>query len=167
MDLVYPDEIAINKQSLTPSSIYRLAPTPTPLALDRIDPLSQRVFSPQSVRLVDIQVLQDIGNQVQTWLNQTYPNRPRAVTPYPPMTLNRPKHAAYIFPSTSPDNSIEPPSTSSTTPNNNSSTSVHDPWANQTTDDNGWPKADAAEQLHTDQAKAAWNNAPNHSDRHS
>lgn len=161
MELVYPG------QSPAPSSIYRPAPTPTPSALDRMDPPAQRVFSPRPIRLIDIQALQDIGNQVQTWLNQTYPNAPRALTPYPPMTLNRPEHTAYISPSTTPSNSIEPPSTPSTTPENRPPTPVEDPWANQPTDDeNGWPEADTAEQHHTDQAKAAWAEAPNHPDRH-
>lgn len=107
-------------------------------------------------------MLQDIGNQVQTWLNQTYPNRPRALTLYLSMTLNRPEHTAYISPSISPDNSIEPPSTPSTTPNNNPPTPIQDPWANQSTNNNGWPEADTAEQHHMNQAKAAWNDAPNH-----
>lgn len=58
-------------------------------------------------------------------------------------------------------------STSSTTPNNNPLTPVQDPWANQPTDDeNGWPEADHAEAEHTHQAKANWDNAPNHNDRH-
>lgn len=161
MELVYPG------QSPAPSSIYRPAPTPTPSALDRMDPPAQRVFSPRPIRIIDIQALQDIGNQVQTWLNQTYPNAPRALTPYPPMTLNRPEHTAYISPSTSPDNSVEPPSTPSTTPDNRPPTPVADPWANQPTDDdNGWPEADAAELHHTQQAKQHWNAVPWNSDRH-
>lgn len=83
------------------------------------------------------------------------------------MTLNRPEHTAYISPSTSPDNSVEPPSTPSTTPDNRPPTPVADPWANQPTDDdNGWPEADTAELHHTQQAKQHWNAVPWNSDRH-
>lgn len=55
MELVYPGQLP------APSSIYRPAPTPTPSALDKIDPPAQRVFSPRPVRFIDIQALQDIG----------------------------------------------------------------------------------------------------------
>lgn len=170
MDLVYPDDII--RRSADGSSIYIPAPTPTSSALDRMDPPTQRVFLPRPIRTINVQALQEIGNQVRTWLNTTYPNPPRGITsrestPYPPAILHRPEHTAYISPTTLPSNMTTSDSTPSTTPNNNPPTPVQDPWANQPTNDgNGWPEADQAEAEHTRQAKANWDNTPNHHDRH-